>query len=96
MSHWNTDMSLAPKGKMVTQNVTTKDGARTFEAFEPDHVILMSECRKVIKSYWLPKEKRWAGFSATERPLAWQPWPEWDEHTAEHALQFRAVLELDQ
>jgi hypothetical protein len=88
-SNWETDMTRAPKGKVVTRTVTTKDGQREFQSYEPDFVILMSECRKVIKSYWLPKEGRWAGFSEHSRPLAWQAWPEWNEGIAAHALELR-------
>lgn len=94
---WDVNMDCAPKGKMVTVKrlITDKNSAsgkslKIFEEFEPDHVILMSECRKVIKSYWLPEENRWAGFSEKSRPLAWQVWPEWDEGVAAHALELRS------
>lgn len=95
-SNWNTDMDRAPKGKvvLVSRLVNDRDSAsgkslKTIEEWHADYVILMSECRKVIKSYWLPKEGRWAGFSEHSRPLAWQAWPEWDEGIAAHALELR-------
>jgi len=98
-TNWNTDMDHAPKGKMVMAERLVFDRSsasgkslKTVEEYQTDHVILMSECGKVIKSYWLPKENRWAGFKAGERPLAWQAWPEWNEGIAAHARQLRGVL----
>lgn len=80
--NWDFDISRAPKGKTVVtmRLVTDKDSAsgqslRSVEAFEADDVILASKCGKVIKSYWLPKENRWAGFKAGEEIRAWQAWP---------------------
>ena len=97
-SNWNTEMDRAPKGKMVmvSRLVNDKDSAsgkslKSFEEWQADYVILMSECRKVIKSYWLPDEQRWAGFSVTSRPLAWMDWPTWSEEIAAHAMDLREV-----
>ncbi|MEN3145724.1 hypothetical protein ABCW43_00255 [Neorhizobium sp. IRAMC:178] len=80
--NWDFDISRAPKGKTVSHQrlVPGKEAgdecsARTFEVFEADDVILASKCGKVIKSYWLPKENRWAGFKAGEEIRAWQAWP---------------------
>jgi len=91
-TNWRTDMDAAPKGKTVRQVVPTTKGDRELDEFVPDLVILMSECGKVIKSYWLPKENRWAGFSEKSRPLAWQPWPEWSERVADD-VRFERELE---
>lgn len=93
MTNWNTDMDLAPKGKMVKVDriVASTKAVRVTEEWHADYVILMSECRKVIKSYWLPDENRWAGFSEKSRPLAWMDWPEWSEEIAAHALELRST-----
>lgn len=72
---WNHDMSAAPKGQTVQRMVTTTQGDKSYEAFEPDYVILASKCGKVGKSYWLPMEDRWAGFQPGEEVRAWMPWP---------------------
>jgi hypothetical protein len=73
---WNQDLSSAPRGKSVTRHVTHKDGKTPYEAFIEEPVILTTKCGKVIRSYWLPKEDRWAGLSKGEMPIAWQPWPD--------------------
>lgn len=73
---WNHDISKAPKGKMVTRQVTTKDGVRNYEEYETDHVIAASSCGKVTRSYWIPKEDRWCMFMKDNPPIAWMPWPE--------------------
>lgn len=93
MTEWNTDMDRAPKGKMVKVDriVASTKAVRVYEEFQPDYVIIMSECRKVIKSYWLPDEARWAGFSKTEQPLAWMDWPKWSDEIAAHALELRST-----
>ena len=88
-TNWCTDMDAAPKGKTVTERVTTKYGVKTIDVFHQDDVLLMSECKKVIKSYWLPKENRWAGFSEKSRPLAWQAWPEWSKRIAADVMAAR-------
>lgn len=84
--NWNFNLDEAPKGKIVAVQrlVVDKDSAsgkslRTVEEYQADIVILASQCRKVIRSYWLPEEARWAGFKAGENPVAWQSWPEWPE-----------------
>lgn len=97
-TNWNLDMSSAPKGKTVTKQVLFADknsasgqSLKSFDEFVPDLVILASECKKVIKSYWLPDENRWAGFSEKSRPVAWQPWPEWPAVEVEQRLAFEAA-----
>ncbi|ANK73754.1 hypothetical protein FA04_14665 [Ensifer adhaerens] len=75
MSEWNFNLTGMPLGSMVDRTVKTKDGIKQYEEFQPDIVILASKCGKVIRSYWLPDEKRWAGFKGGEEPVAWMRWP---------------------
>ncbi|MBX5089375.1 hypothetical protein HJB60_09345 [Rhizobium lentis] len=75
MMNWNTDLNGIPCGSMVTRTVTTKDGIKKYDDFQPDFVILASKCGKVIKSYWIRDERRFAGFKQGEQPVAWMRWP---------------------
>ena len=79
---WNFDMTACPIGKEVTATrlVADKNSAsgktvRDFKEYQRDDVILASKCGKVIKSYWIPDEKRFAGFQPNEEIVAWMAWP---------------------
>jgi hypothetical protein len=79
---WNHDMTACPLGKEVTATrlVADKNSAsgktvRDFKEYQRDDVILASKCGKVIKSYWIPDEKRFAGFQPDEEIVAWMAWP---------------------
>lgn len=79
---WNHDMTACPLGKEVTATrlVADKNSAsgktvRDFKEYQRDDVILASKCGKVIKSYWIPDEKRFAGFQPNEEIVAWMAWP---------------------
>ncbi|RVP13124.1 hypothetical protein CN085_19625 [Sinorhizobium meliloti] len=76
---WNFDIATAPRGRMVTKTVTTKDGDKTFEVFQQEELILASKCGKVTLSYWIPDQERWCMFKKGEEPKAWMRWPEWPE-----------------
>jgi len=83
MSNWNMNISEAPIGREVTKTVLVADkksasgkSVRDFQEHQKDDVILASKCGKVIKSYWIPAEKRWAGFQPGEHIVAWMAWPE--------------------
>lgn len=75
MSDWDFNLTGMPLGSMVPKTVTTKDVVRKYDEWEPDAVILATKCGKVIKTYWLPKEKRWAGLASGEHPIAYMRWP---------------------
>ena len=82
MTEWNENISEAPVGKEVTvtrlvpdKNSASGRSVKDLQEYQRDDVILASKCGKVIKSYWLPDEKRWAGFNAGEQPVAWMAWP---------------------
>jgi hypothetical protein len=75
MSEWNDNLDGIPLGSSPLKTVLTKDGPKTYESFERDDVILATKCGKVIKSYWLPNEERFAGLAKGELPTAWTPWP---------------------
>jgi hypothetical protein len=79
---WNFNIEDAPKSRtvQVQRLVKSKDSAsgevlKIVDEYVRDDVILESKCGKVIKSYWIPKENRWAGFAQGEAPVAWQEWP---------------------
>jgi hypothetical protein len=73
--NWNHELTGIPCGSHPLRTVQTKDGVKTYEEFQRDDVILASKCGKVIKSYWIPDEKRFAGFKKGEEPIAWMHWP---------------------
>lgn len=73
---WNHDMSKAPRGRYVIQNRKAGKGAADVRVFEPQPILAASKCGKVGKSWYLPDEKRWVGFTKDGGPIAWQPWPE--------------------
>ena len=73
---WHTDISAAPRGKMVPTTVKTKDGFKPSEKFKPDVIIAAGGCGVVTKSYWIPDEERWCMFTKDVPPVAWMPWPE--------------------
>lgn len=72
---WDPNINGIPCGSQVVRTVQTKDGIKQYDDFQRDDVILASKCGKVIKSYWIPDEKRFAGFKKGEQPIAWMPWP---------------------
>jgi hypothetical protein len=73
--NWNTNINGIPCGSQVKRSVQTKDGVKQYDDFQRDDVILATRCGKVIKSYWIPDEKRFAGLANGEQPVAWVPWP---------------------
>lgn len=80
--NWDFNIAGAPRGHKVQVARTVKDktitsGEKTIILTEDrrDEIILESKCGKVIKSYWIADEARWAGFAEGEQPVAWQPWP---------------------
>ena len=85
---WSFDISTAPRGKTVTttrlvndKNSASGKSVKDFEEFREEPVILATKCGKVVRSYWMQKEGRWAGFATGEQPLAWMPWPEHPHHS---------------
>lgn len=74
--NWNAEINEMPLGGMVERSVQTKDGVRKYDEYVSENVIVASKCGKVIKSYWLPKEQRWAGLANGEQPIAWMRWPD--------------------
>ncbi|MEH3108926.1 MAG: hypothetical protein PGN22_02345 [Agrobacterium cavarae] len=73
---WNTDITAAPRGKMVPTTVKTKDGFKQSETYQREIIIAASRCGVVTKSYWIPDQERWCMFSKDSPPDAWMPWPE--------------------
>lgn len=84
MSGWNFDISQAPRGRMVDQEVKNaaqcKAGITTVRVYEPDIILAASKCGKVMKSYFIPKENRWCMFASGELPIAWMPYPKHPNH----------------
>ncbi|MDM9643854.1 hypothetical protein [Rhizobium sp. S163] len=80
---WNTNIQEAPRGKTVQitrkKRVETKEAVdttfRTTYEHQKEDVILATKCGKVIKTYWIPGEERWAGLANGEQPDAWMAWP---------------------
>lgn len=84
---WNFDFTDVPLGQDVTvprlvadKNSASGKTVRDVTEFQRDDLILASKCGKVIKSYWIPAEERFAGFSKGEQPIAWCAWPEHPNH----------------
>jgi hypothetical protein len=80
---WNFDINAAPRGKtvQVTKKKRVETDAsvdttfRTTYEHQRENVILATKCGKVIKTYWIPGESRWAGLANGEQPNAWMAWP---------------------
>ena len=84
--NWNRDMATAPKGEMetTTRTVKGKDGPiqKEYKEHRPAPIWLLTKCKKVIQTYWVPNRSQWAGLATGEDPVAWQPFvkpevPEW-------------------
>lgn len=74
--NWNFDMASAPRETPTQRRATLKGGkAITYDATEYTPVILATKCGKVIRSYWIEKESRWAGLAKGEQPVSWTAWP---------------------
>lgn len=74
---WDHDISRAPRGRYVIETRRIKDGKTAdHRVFERDVIWLASKCGKVMRSYYLPEEKRWCMFSASEKPVAWMAYDE--------------------
>lgn len=72
---WNFDISKAPRGRYEIVNRRFGKTFSDMKVFVPEPVILASKCGKVIKSRYIPDEKRWECFQKGEQPIAWMPWP---------------------
>lgn len=79
---WNFDISAAPltedfiNTKMVKNPETGERCALPFKDTRRVDLILASKCGKVIKTYWIADENRFAGFQPGEEIVGWMPWPE--------------------
>ena len=74
MSEWNFNMSEAPLSEYVETETKSKSGKKTTSrVLKKKTVMTASTCKKVIRTYWLPDENRWAGYTPDVGPIAWQP-----------------------
>lgn len=70
--NWNTDISRAPHGHYDVQTRRVKDGKTAdHRVFNREIVWTASSCGKVMRSYYLPEERRWCMYSHLENPVAW-------------------------
>lgn len=74
-SHWNFDISQAPKGNWVETQKTAGKTVVMQMIHVPDPIIAAGNDGVVTLSKWLPKEERWCMFTKDVPPLAWMPWP---------------------
>jgi len=72
---WNFNMKDAPKSTTIPRTVNTTKGLRSYNELQHEYLIVETKCGKVLKSYWIPDENRWAGLATGESPVAWQAWP---------------------
>lgn len=77
MMTWNHDISAAPRGRFVERTINAKTGPRTTLDFEPDHLWLALAGGQVMKSFFIPPDKRepdgrWHGCATGQQPIAWQ------------------------
>lgn len=71
---WNPDISKAPHGKYVVQEVPAKNGkVSTKRVFVKDVIWAASKCGKVTLSHFIASENRWEMFGTKEKPIAWRP-----------------------
>jgi len=85
MKDWNFDISQAPLSHFKEQKRTDKKGKSSVSKIFIEKVIITaSKCGKVIRSYWLPKEKRWAGYTPEGPPIAWQLYPKHPHKASPH------------
>lgn len=82
--HWSSDISTAPKGEMVTTTYQTmvkgeaKERSRTEHV--PTRILAVSECGKVMVTYWLPEKLSQGGL--VMRHGHWSGFPERSEFGA--------------
>lgn len=82
---WNNDIDSAPREAKIKRQAILKGGKTvTYDATEYTPVILASACGRVIRSYWIESEQRWAGFKKGEQPVAWISWPEHPNPSPKH------------
>jgi hypothetical protein len=72
---WNHNIKAAPHSKSQRRVISTTKGERAYNEIQHEYLILETKCGKVLKSYWIPDEERWAGLATGEEPIAWQEWP---------------------
>jgi hypothetical protein len=83
MNDWNYNIDEAPRFKMVTKRVKTKDGFEDREVKAPVKIIgcIDNPEKWVAVTYWTeptthtPKG-RWSGATQDQELLAWMPMPE--------------------
>jgi hypothetical protein len=91
--HWCTDISKAPKGENVERVVTYerngKQEQRRWEDFVPTKILALTNCGKVVSTYWVPEKRtqsgavlshgHWSGFPERPEfgggPVMWAAWP---------------------
>jgi len=77
MTEFNFDMSVAPKGKLVTVIRTVNGKQRSYQEHHVAPLWIATHDGKVHRSYWIPATNtsagRWSGFSPdSSEPMAWQ------------------------
>lgn len=93
MTHWNHDLTTAPRGKTVQVKRTIRGEERTVEEFRKEYILAVHASGMVAQSYWVPPRhtlsgallegNRWSGFNSGVDPIAWAPWPEYGIPTVE-------------
>ena len=91
---WSNDLSDAPKGETVERSVVYERKGqkemRRWEDFVPTKILALSNCGKVVPTYWVPEQRsqngsimrhgHWSGFvedpAFGSGPVAWAYWPD--------------------
>lgn len=97
MIPWNTDITAAPRGKYRVLNRKFGKGQADTRVFEPDLVILATQCGVVTVSSYLPAEDgrpaRWNMLAAGEQPVAWMHYADAPRRMIETKTGTREVVE---
>jgi hypothetical protein len=73
---WSFDMSKAPRGHYVVKSRSNGKTSSDTRVFVPENVIIGTAQGEVLKSWYLPDEKRWCGCSLKTEVVCWMAWPE--------------------
>lgn len=105
---WSDDIANAPKGETVTTTTSVLVKGKPVEREKTEHVpvkiLALTNCGKVVQTYWMPPSKftqggevldgdRWWGFGHGRSPILWALWPDAAELSASLAAINATIVE---
>jgi len=74
VNNWSTDMSAAPKGRLVERVIKIKGKPVKRQDVVRDRVWAAGSNGLVTSSHWIDEWGRWEMFNAETPPFAWRPY----------------------